>query len=162
MVAVPELENVIVPLACSAALTGVDARQTFTQGALDPMHQLPLGAHHPTRLVPYCPPVHLVVLQVLGRAAYSLFALDSRVSIFAHTLSIRAITLSSARAASRTASKLAGRPEEGIASFIIAARASTVLVVALAPLGAIIRAPLKLTRLTEKGRSTLAAIFAFI
>lgn len=112
MVAVPQLEYVVISLTTRSAATGFNARkctsgaffrtldlgifERFALRSLELIQELPFGANNPSRLIPHSPPIHLVVVEVGSFAARCLLTFPARVSDSADALAIVPIALTTA------------------------------------------------------------------
>jgi len=59
----------------SSTSTRVDARERFTERALQLIHELTLWAHQPSGLIPDSPPIHVLVVEVILIASRGLLTL---------------------------------------------------------------------------------------
>jgi len=89
MVAMTDLEHMLVAFTTSSAGTGVNTRECVTACTPELMEQLTVWACDPARLIPNGPPVHRVLMQVcLGSTPLSLLTSGATVAHVADTLAI--------------------------------------------------------------------------
>jgi len=75
------------------------------------VHELPLGADEPSRLVPYSPPVHVGIVQVPTDTSCCLLTLLSRVAVLADAGTVITIALPTTSTVKGASPELTRRPD---------------------------------------------------
>jgi hypothetical protein len=150
MVTMTQLEHMVVvgssAFAGGCTSTRIDTGEGFTQGALELVHELTLGADQPPWLVPNCPPIHVGIVQILFATSCGLLALNTRVSIFTDACSVIPVALSTTSAIKWTASEFTGWSQEWVSVLVVTTCAMSVVLIARTSVQTIIGTCFKLTR----------------